>query len=37
MGFFPADKPQYGILIMLDDPAGDATGGDVAAVLSFRS
>jgi membrane peptidoglycan carboxypeptidase len=33
MGFFPADKPQYGILIMLDDPAGDATGGDVAAPL----
>ena len=33
MGFFPADKPQYGMLFMLDDPAGDATGGDVAAPL----
>lgn len=31
MGFFPADRPQYGILVMLDDPAGDTTGGDVAA------
>jgi cell division protein FtsI (penicillin-binding protein 3) len=33
MGFFPADKPQYGVLVMLDDPAGDTTGGDVAAPL----
>jgi cell division protein FtsI (penicillin-binding protein 3) len=33
MGFFPADKPQYGMLFMLDDPAGDVTGGDVAAPL----
>ncbi|BDU72553.1 penicillin-binding protein [Mesoterricola silvestris] len=33
LGFFPADKPQYGMLFMLDDPAGDATGGDVAAPL----
>jgi len=33
MGFFPADKPQYGILIMLDDPAGDVEGGTVAAPL----
>lgn len=31
MGFFPADKPKYGILVMLDEPAGDVTGGDVAA------
>jgi cell division protein FtsI (penicillin-binding protein 3) len=31
MGFFPADKPKYGILFMLDDPVGDVTGGDVAA------
>lgn len=31
LGFFPADKPQYGILVMLDDPVGDTTGGDVAA------
>jgi cell division protein FtsI (penicillin-binding protein 3) len=31
MGFFPADKPKYGILFMLDDPIGDVTGGDVAA------
>ena len=33
MGFFPADKPQYGMLFMLDDPAGDADGGSVAAPL----
>ena len=33
MGFFPADKPQYGILFMLDDPAADADGGTVAAPL----
>jgi hypothetical protein len=33
MGFFPADKPQFGMLFMLDDPAGDVTGGDVAAPL----
>lgn len=33
LGFFPADKPQYGVLVMLDDPAGDTTGGDVAAPL----
>jgi cell division protein FtsI (penicillin-binding protein 3) len=33
MGFFPADKPQFGIMIMLDDPAGDVEGGQVAAPL----
>jgi len=33
IGFFPADRPQYGMLVMLDDPAGDATGGDVAAPI----
>jgi len=33
MGFFPADKPQYGIMFMLDDPAGDVDGGSVAAPL----
>jgi len=33
MGFFPADKPQYGMLFMLDDPASDADGGTVAAPL----
>ena len=33
MGFFPADKPQYGMIFMLDDPQGDVTGGDVAAPL----
>ncbi len=33
MGFFPADKPQYGMIFMLDDPEGDVTGGDVAAPL----
>ncbi len=36
MGFFPADKPQFGVLVMLDDPAGDTTGGDVAAPLFKR-
>ena len=36
LGFFPADKPQYGVLVMLDDPAGDTTGGDVAAPLFKR-
>ena len=36
MGFFPADKPQFGILVMLDDPGGDTTGGDVAAPLFKR-
>jgi cell division protein FtsI (penicillin-binding protein 3) len=36
MGFFPADKPQFGVLVMLDDPAGDTTGGDVAAPLYKR-
>ena len=33
MGFFPADKPRYGILFMLDDPEGDREGGQVAAPL----
>ena len=33
MGFFPADKPEYGMLFMLDDPAGGLSGGDVAAPL----
>ena len=33
LGFFPVDKPQVGMLFMLDDPAGDVTGGDVAAPL----
>ena len=36
MGFFPAEKPQFGVLVMLDDPAGDTTGGDVAAPLFKR-
>ena len=31
IGFFPADKPKYGILFMLDDAIGDVTGGEVAA------
>ncbi|MDR1841050.1 MAG: hypothetical protein LBQ86_03900 [Holophagales bacterium] len=31
IGFFPADRPKYGILFMLDDPIGDVTGGEVAA------
>lgn len=33
LGFFPAEKPQYGVIFMLDDPQGDVTGGDVAAPL----
>jgi cell division protein FtsI/penicillin-binding protein 2 len=33
MGFFPADKPQYGMLFMFDEPGGGATGGDVAAPM----
>jgi cell division protein FtsI (penicillin-binding protein 3) len=33
MGFFPEDHPQYGVLVMLDDPQGDREGGDVAAPL----
>jgi len=34
MGFFPADRPQYGILFMLDDPQGGSLeGGTVAAPL----
>ena len=33
MGFFPADHPRYGVLIMLDDPEGDTDGGSVAAPL----
>ena len=36
MGFFPAEAPQYGILVMLDDPAGDADGGSVAAPVFKR-
>jgi len=36
MGFFPVDRPQFGVLVMLDDPAGDTTGGDVAAPLFKR-
>lgn len=36
MGFFPADRPQFGVLVMLDDPIGDTTGGDVAAPLFKR-
>jgi cell division protein FtsI (penicillin-binding protein 3) len=36
MGFFPAERPQYGVLVMLDDPAGDVDGGGVAAPLFKR-
>lgn len=31
LGFFPADKPQYGILVMLDDAQNGGDGGDIAA------
>jgi len=33
IGFFPADKPQYGVFFMVDEPGGGRTGGDVAAPL----
>lgn len=33
MGFFPANKPQFGILFMIDEPGRGLTGGDVAAPL----
>lgn len=33
MGFFPADKPEYAVLVMLDEPGRGLTGGDVAAPL----
>jgi hypothetical protein len=33
MGFFPADKPEYGMFFMLDEPTSGLTGGDVAAPL----
>lgn len=36
MGFFPADKPQYGMLFMLDEPISGLSGGDVAAPLFKR-
>lgn len=32
MGFFPADKPRFGVLVMLDEPTS-GTGGDVAAPI----
>ncbi len=31
IGFFPVDKPQYGILVMLDDAKTGGDGGDIAA------
>ena len=36
MGFFPADKPQYGILVMIDDAQSGGDGGDIAAPV-FKS
>ncbi len=36
MGFFPAEKPEFGVLVMLDDPAGDVDGGGVAAPVFKR-
>ncbi len=36
MGFFPANKPQFGVLFMIDEPGGGLTGGDVAAPLFKR-
>ncbi|MCB1172150.1 MAG: transpeptidase family protein [Leptospiraceae bacterium] len=31
MGFFPADKPRYGMLILFDEPLGSHSGGSLAA------
>lgn len=33
LGFFPSEKPQFGILVMLDEPGGGLTGGDIAAPI----
>ena len=35
VGFFPADKPRYGMLILYDEPDGFASGGSLAAPV-FR-
>lgn len=31
IGFFPAEKPRYGMLILYDEPEGNASGGSLAA------
>ena len=36
VGFFPAVKPQYGILILFDEPRGHASGGSLAAPVFRR-
>jgi hypothetical protein len=34
-GFFPADKPQYAMVIVIDTPKGEYYGGEIAAPV-FR-
>ncbi len=36
MGFFPADKPQYGVLYMLDEPQGGGLDGGNTAGPMFK-
>ena len=36
IGFFPADKPRYGMIILLDDPAFGHSGGTLAAPVFSR-
>ncbi|MCB1327294.1 MAG: transpeptidase family protein [Spirochaetales bacterium] len=36
MGFFPADSPRYGALILFDEPQGDDSGGSLAAPVFGR-
>ena len=36
MGFFPAARPEYGMLVLYDEPAGHAGGGSLAAPVFGR-
>ncbi|MCB1307117.1 MAG: transpeptidase family protein [Leptospiraceae bacterium] len=36
MGFFPADRPRYGMLILFDEGEGNISGGSVAAPVFSR-
>lgn len=36
MGFFPAEKPRYGMLILFDEPRGSHSGGSLAAPTFAR-
>jgi cell division protein FtsI/penicillin-binding protein 2 len=31
VGFVPADRPALAILVMIDEPAGERAGGEIAA------